>query len=129
MHKIWKAKTNNYKIVCVGNSSSGIKETPAFSCPTVNIGSRQEGRLRGENVIDVGYKEQEITEAIRLCLTDNFISKCKSAQNPYWLGNAGPKIAKQLAEVKLDSKLIRKKMTLNGHEKNGWFKWNLLRWK
>ena len=53
------AKTNNYKIVCVGNSSSGIKETPAFSCPTVNIGSRQEGRLRGENVIDVGYKEFE----------------------------------------------------------------------
>ena len=116
------AKTNNYKIVCVGNSSSGIKETPAFSCPTVNIGSRQEGRLRGENVIDVGYKEQEIKEAIRLSLTDNFISKCKSAQNPYWLGDAGPKIAKQLAEVKLDKKLIRKKMTINGHEKNGWFK-------
>ena len=42
------------RVACVGNSSSGIKETPAFGCPTVNIGSRQEGRLRGDNVLDVG---------------------------------------------------------------------------
>ena len=51
------AKNNNVKIACVGNSSSGIKETPAFGCPTVNIGSRQLNRLRGENVIDVRYDE------------------------------------------------------------------------
>ena len=47
------------KIVCVGNSSSGLKETPAFNCPTVNIGSRQEGRLRGDNVIDASYDSEE----------------------------------------------------------------------
>jgi UDP-hydrolysing UDP-N-acetyl-D-glucosamine 2-epimerase len=39
----------------VGNSSAGIKETPVFGCPAVNIGSRQQGRLRGDNVLDVPY--------------------------------------------------------------------------
>jgi len=37
----------------IGNSSSGIIETPSFGLPTVNIGARQEGRLRAENIIDV----------------------------------------------------------------------------
>jgi UDP-N-acetylglucosamine 2-epimerase (non-hydrolysing)/GDP/UDP-N,N'-diacetylbacillosamine 2-epimerase (hydrolysing) len=41
------ARDQSLRIACVGNSSSGLKETPAFACPTVNIGSRQEGRLRG----------------------------------------------------------------------------------
>ena len=41
------AKNTNYKVVCLGNSSSGIKETAIFKCPTVNIGTRQKSRLRG----------------------------------------------------------------------------------
>lgn len=57
-----KSKIN---VVCVGNSSSGIKETPAFKCPCINIGSRQEGRLRSENVIDVTYNSDEIIEAVK----------------------------------------------------------------
>ena len=116
------AKNKSSKVVCLGNSSSGIKETPAFACPTVNIGSRQEGRLRGQNVIDVNYDENEILKATKLSLTKNFKSTCKSASNPYWIGDAGPKIANILSEVKLNSKLIRKKMTLSGQAKDGWFK-------
>ena len=116
------AKNKSSKVVCLGNSSSGIKETPAFACPTINIGSRQEGRLRGQNVIDVNYDENEILKATKLSLTKNFKSKCKSASNPYWIGDAGPKIANILSEVELNSKLIRKKMTLSGQAKDGWFK-------
>ena len=116
------AKKRSSQIVCVGNSSSGIKETPAFSCPTVNVGSRQEGRLRGKNVIDVEYSETQILEAIRKSLSKDFKLKCESVENPYWLGDAGPKIAKVLSKIELNSKIIRKKMTLSGHEKNGWFK-------
>ena len=55
---------------CVGNSSSGIKETPAFSCPAVNIGSRQRGRLRSDNVIDVPYDTDAIVSAIQTCVED-----------------------------------------------------------
>ena len=41
------ARNPDIRVTCLGNSSSGLKETPAFGCTTVNIGSRQEGRLRG----------------------------------------------------------------------------------
>ena len=106
----------------MGNSSSGLKETPAFSCPTVNIGSRQDGRLRGVNVIDCDYSSSDLQEAIKKCLFDeNFRDLCRKGDNPYWMGDAGPKIAKVLAEIDLNQDLIRKKMTLKGNVKDGWF--------
>lgn len=111
------------RIACVGNSSSGLKETPAFGCPTVNIGSRQDGRLRGENVLDAAYNKNAIADAIRRCLFDeDFRDLCRRAKNPYWLGDAGPKIANVLATVPLDQNLIRKRMTLKGETKDGWFR-------
>lgn len=116
------AKDQTLRIACVGNSSSGLKETPAFGCPTVNIGSRQEGRLRGENVVDAQYDATAIYNAVRRCLFDEeFRDLCRHAKNPYWLGDAGPKIAQVLATVELGQKLIRKRMTLKGTAKDGWF--------
>jgi UDP-N-acetylglucosamine 2-epimerase (non-hydrolysing)/GDP/UDP-N,N'-diacetylbacillosamine 2-epimerase (hydrolysing) len=107
----------------MGNSSSGIKETPAFGCPTVNIGTRQQGRLRGDNVIDVNYDEDEIYLATIKCLFDEkFRAQCQNSYNPYWLGQVGPKIANILASVPLDMKLIQKKMTLKGEFHNGWYR-------
>jgi UDP-hydrolysing UDP-N-acetyl-D-glucosamine 2-epimerase len=111
------------RVACAGNSSSGLKETPAFTCPTVNIGSRQDGRLRGENVVDAGYDADAIVHAAQRCLFDeDFRTRCRHAANPYWLGDAGPKIANVLAEVPLDQKLIRKRMTLRGETRDGWFR-------
>ncbi len=116
------AKDSAIRIACMGNSSSGIKESPAFGCPTVNIGSRQEGRLRGDNVIDVEYDKGSILKAALRCLyEDEFRGLCRYAENPYYLGDAGKKIAAILAEVPLDQKLIRKAMTLQGEAKNGWY--------
>jgi len=117
------ARDPSLRIVCVGNSSSGIKETPAFGCPTVNIGSRQEGRLRGENVLDVGYNADLIAAAMRRCLYDeDFRALCRRAKNPYGLGDAGPKIAEVLATVPLDQRIIRKRFTLKGEIRDGWFR-------
>lgn len=97
---------------CIGNSSSGIKETPVFHCPCINIGPRQRGRLRGSNVIDVGYEKQEIKEAISRCLTDGtFKEQVRTCTNPYGAGNAGPRIADVLATVQINQALIQKKMT------------------
>ena len=71
------------KVACVGNSSSGIKETPAFGCPTVNIGSRQNARLRGNNVIDTSYNQREINLAINKCFQNNeFRKKSFNSINP-----------------------------------------------
>lgn len=117
------AEDPNLSVACVGNSSSGLKETPAFHCPTVNVGSRQEGRLRGANVVDAGYDQTAIAQVTRRCLFDSdFRDLCRSAENPYWLGDAGPKIAGVLASVALDANLIRKRMTLRGEVQDGWFR-------
>ena len=111
------------RVACMGNSSSGLKETPAFYCPTVNIGSRQEGRLRGENVLDAGYDADAIAAVMQRCLFDDgFRALCRRAENPYWLGDAGPKIAAVLAMIPLDQRLIRKRMTLKGEVRDGWFR-------
>ena len=110
------------RMVCAGNSSSGIKETPAFGCPTVNIGSRQEGRLRGDNVLDVDYETEAIYDSIKRCLWDEaFRSICRNTENPYGIGDAGKKIAQILATIPIDKSLLRKRMTLKGERRGGWF--------
>jgi UDP-hydrolysing UDP-N-acetyl-D-glucosamine 2-epimerase len=98
------------RLVCVGNSSSGIKETPVFGCPTVNIGSRQDGRLRAGNVLDVPYDMQSILTAITQCLDDSAFRKhCAAVDNPYGSGNAAKAIVDVLQSMPLDNRLIAKK--------------------
>jgi UDP-hydrolysing UDP-N-acetyl-D-glucosamine 2-epimerase len=117
------ALERKHQVVCVGNSSSGIKETPVFGCPTVNIGSRQSGRLCGDNVLDASYETESIVHAVIRCINDEEFRKvCTNTDNPYYLGDAGKKIAEVLADIRLDTTLIRKKMTLRGETKNGWFR-------
>ena len=117
------AKKPKYRVACVGNSSSGIKETAVFGCPTINIGSRQAGRLRGKNVLDVEYNEDELVTAVHRCFDDEeFRQQCRKTENPYYLGNAGKKVADVLAEVPLGQTLIRKQMTLLGETEDGWFR-------
>lgn len=117
------ATSSEIRVACVGNSSSGIKETPAFGCPTVNIGSRQDGRLRGENVIDAPYDTQAITSAVNRCLHDeDFRLVSRRTPNPYYLGDAGRKVAAVLAEVPIDQTLLRKAMTLKGEARDGWYR-------
>ena len=99
--------------VCVGNSSSGIKETPALGCPTVDVGPRQKGRLRTDNVIEVGYDRDSIVEAVNQALWDEeFRYRCRNCENPYGEGNAGKKIAEVLANVELGPRLIQKRCTI-----------------
>jgi len=117
------ARDSTVRAACVGNSSSGIKETPAFGCPTVNIGSRQDGRLRGENVIDADYDAAAIVAAVNRCLHDEaFRTTCRDTDNPYYLGDAGKKIAAVLADVPINQVLLRKAMTLKGETRDGWFR-------
>jgi UDP-hydrolysing UDP-N-acetyl-D-glucosamine 2-epimerase len=96
----------------VGNSSACIKETPAFGCPVVNIGTRQQGRLRANNVLDVPYDVEKILAAVRRCVGDEeFRRQCATCSNPYGAGNAGLRIAEVLATIPIDGRLLQKKMT------------------
>ncbi|MFH1451536.1 MAG: UDP-N-acetylglucosamine 2-epimerase [bacterium] len=98
--------------VCVGNSSSGIKETPAFGCPFVSIGSRQKGRLRSTNVIDTGYNYKSIVSAIQLSLyNEKYRRKCRICKNPYGKGQTGKRIADILSRIRVNKSLIQKKIT------------------
>lgn len=98
--------------VMIGNSSSGIIEASSFGLPVVNIGSRQEGRQRAENVIDVGYDKEEIISAIKKALFDeDFKRKVKNCKNPYGDGKAGVRVADILSKIKIDKNLLQKRLT------------------
>ncbi len=106
-------RQKGFKVACAGNSSSGIKETPIFGVPTVNIGTRQLGRLKANNVIDSDYNTDQIYKSLTTCLHDEkFISQALKAQNPYGDGRSGEIICKVLSEVEIGPKLILKKMTI-----------------
>ncbi len=81
----------------VGNSSAGIKESSVLGVPVVNVGTRQQGRLRGENVIDVGYDKKEIKQAISRQLEHGSYE----ASSLYHQPDTSKKIAKILANTKL----------------------------
>jgi len=96
----------------VGNSSSGIIEAPSIGLPVVNIGTRQMGRQRAGNVIDVDYDREEIVKAVKKAIWDqDFREKVKHCKNPYGDGKAGKRIAKVLSEVDLGKRLLEKRMT------------------
>ncbi|SEU14312.1 UDP-N-acetylglucosamine 2-epimerase [Paenibacillus sp. NFR01] len=67
----------------IGNSSSGIIETPSMRVGTINIGNRQRGRISAESVIHVQADKQEIKEALRKLESTEFISTLQHVVNPY----------------------------------------------
>lgn len=93
----------------VGNSSSGLVEAGSFRLPAVNIGTRQEGKLKPAHVIDCGTKAREIAAGIDRALSDEFRASIAGLRNPYGDGNAGPRAAAVLKGVALDGRLLRKK--------------------
>ncbi len=92
----------------LGNSSSGIIEAPSFKLPVVNIGTRQQGRVRAANVIDVGYGMDEISEGIRRATQTTFRESLSTLVNPYGIGQAAEKIVDRLKTAVLDERLIQK---------------------
>jgi UDP-hydrolysing UDP-N-acetyl-D-glucosamine 2-epimerase len=88
----------------VGNSSAGIRECAFLGVPVVNIGSRQTGRDRGPNVLDVGYTRDEIAEGIRRQVRHGHYP----SDAIYGSGRAGEKIADLLARAELR---IEKRLT------------------
>jgi len=81
----------------VGNSSSGIREGAYIGTPCVNIGTRQNGRERGHNVIDVSHDENEIFEAVRKQIEHGPYT----SEPIYGDGHAGVQIAEILSKVEV----------------------------
>lgn len=93
----------------VGNSSSGIVEAPAFELPVVNIGTRQDGKVKARNVIDAGGAAADIAAAIERALSSPFRNSLEGMVNPYGDGHAGERIVDILKSVPIDDRLLRKK--------------------
>ena len=85
----------------IGNSSSGIIEAPVFGKPTVNIGSRQNGRLRADSIIDVNVVKQEIQTAIETALSSTWRERCSKSVSAYGSGNTAQDIADILKSAEL----------------------------
>lgn len=98
-----------YKVVVnsacmIGSSSVGIRETSFLGVPSVTIGTRQAGRERGPNVVDVGYDRKEILRAIR----DQLKHGPYPSSTLYGDGRAGERMASILSDAKLK---IEKRIT------------------
>jgi GDP/UDP-N,N'-diacetylbacillosamine 2-epimerase (hydrolysing) len=94
----------------VGNSSSGIMEAPFLKIPSVNIGTRQTGRLHTSSVIDVSYNKRDIKNALKKILYDkNFQKNLRKTKSLYGNGTASKKLIKILENLDLAKVPIQKK--------------------
>lgn len=91
----------------VGNSSSGLLEAPGLHIPTVNIGIRQQGRLKPESVIDCDESTEAIAQALQKALSPEFQEKCTSALNPYGNGNVSEHIIDTLKSNTAEDLLVK----------------------
>lgn len=96
----------------LGNSSSGIMESPSLGLPTVNIGVRQQGREQADNIIDVPAQASAINSAINKGLSEAFRQQLAGMSNPYGSGYAAESILQVLKELPSRNRLLMKKQLL-----------------
>jgi UDP-hydrolysing UDP-N-acetyl-D-glucosamine 2-epimerase len=101
----------NVASVLVGNSSSGVIESPLFHLPVVNIGTRQRGRECAGNIINVDYDRSQIVTAIKTAIEDTAFKELASrSKNLYGDGKASARIVNALIELRIDARLLQKHM-------------------
>ena len=98
-----------YCRIVIGNSSSGIIEAPSFGKPIINIGDRQKGRICADSVINCGYTQQEIQQAMETALTEEFENKARNCRNPYEKENTAANIISVIKDYLLNDKINLKK--------------------
>jgi len=87
--------------VIIGNSSSGLVEAPSFKLAAINIGDRQQGRMRAENIVDCDPAKKSIINALRKVYSRVFQDRLKSIENPYGDGKTAPRIKRILKQYPL----------------------------
>ena len=83
----------------VGNSSSGLLEAPAVGVGSIDIGGRQQGRIKAPSVLSVEGNRDSIYSALKTLVFDDFVSNLPPFENPYGDGQASQKIVKILEEI------------------------------
>ena len=99
-------------ICIIGNSSSGILESPTFKTPCINIGFRQHGRLKAKNIIDLGkISEKKLSSAFKKINSKNFKKNISRLVSPYGDGKSSERIVNILRNSEINDKMIFKKLT------------------
>jgi UDP-N-acetylglucosamine 2-epimerase (non-hydrolysing)/GDP/UDP-N,N'-diacetylbacillosamine 2-epimerase (hydrolysing) len=93
--------------VLVGNSSAGIIEAASFGTPVLDVGPRQAGRQRGQNVTTVPFRQVAIRRALKQ-IWNNGHPRRYPRNNPYGAGDTAHRIAKTLAAVEITPRLQTK---------------------
>ena len=94
--------------IILGNSSSGLLEAPSMGVATINVGSRQDGRLKALSVIDVKPIKSQILKAIKLAYTPKFQKIVQKKQNPYGDSKPSKTIVKVLKNINLKDITVKR---------------------
>tara|TARA_Y100000992_G_C21258147_1_gene489706 strand:- start:1524 stop:1838 length:315 start_codon:yes stop_codon:yes gene_type:complete len=87
----------------IGNSSSGIIEAPLLGIPSINLGNRQEGRIKSKLTKDCTLNSKKIITQIKKILKFDY-KKNKIKKNPYYGINVAKKIFLKLKQLDLNKK-------------------------
>ncbi len=98
----------------IGNSSSGVVETPTFGVPTVNIGDRQAGRIICQNVLCCPADAQRLAVAIKQAVSPEFTEYARKTVSPYNGGNTSGRIVEILEAALADPRLAAPKGFYDG---------------
>lgn len=109
---LYYSTLNNIDFV-IGNSSSGLLEVPSFNIPTINIGTRQDGRLRNRSVIDCDYKYSSILNSVNKALSKSFKNSIKKDKNLYFQKNSSFNALRIIEKINLKKLLIKKFYDIN----------------
>lgn len=94
-----------YSSGLIGNSSSGIIEVPSLKIPTINIGNRQLGRVKGKTIIDCSSEIKDIVQAIKKSQTKEYIDILQNSINPYFQVKSLEKYYKEIKRFLLKGNL------------------------
>jgi UDP-N-acetylglucosamine 2-epimerase (non-hydrolysing)/GDP/UDP-N,N'-diacetylbacillosamine 2-epimerase (hydrolysing) len=98
----------------LGNSSSGIMETPSLRLPAVNVGMRQQGRERARNVIDAEASRDAILDAVAVACSASFRESLAGMENPYATVDSARRIVRILRDAPLgDTMLVKRAVPID----------------
>lgn len=108
--RLWYLNVLKHSVAVIGNSSSGLLETAYWGIPCINIGPRQQGRERGQNVIDVPHNTADIAACVAQLLHDaDFVQQYRNTQHPFGEGRTSEKIIDTLLNLPQDWSTILNK--------------------
>ena len=92
----------------IGNSSSGIVEAPSLGTPTINVGSRQDGRMKAASVIDVDGSLDSLRSAVKFSLSAEMQNRVKGLVSPFGNSGATFQISEIISTVNLEELVVKK---------------------